>query len=122
MREAQVRLCKERQPEVGVYLMKLDNELTSPGDDTSDHIASVYLGQLGGTRQQERARRRIDWTVAEARGPRVLDVGCSQGITALLLARQGLSVLGLDIRTNAIEYASSLLASESSDACGRVDF
>ncbi len=38
-------------------------------------------------------------------GESVLDVGCSQGIACILLAREGINATGLDSHPQAIEYA-----------------
>ena len=48
----------------------------------------------------------------EVRGPRVLDVGCSEGILCVLLARRGFSVTGVDIDQDALDFAREHLAKE----------
>ena len=58
---------------------------------------------------------------AEARGSRVLDVGCSEGILGVLLARRGIEVTGVDINADALGFARELLAREPEDVRGRVD-
>ena len=58
---------------------------------------------------------------AEARGPRVLDVGCSEGILGVLLARRGTEVTGVDINADALGFARELLAKEPGDVRRRVD-
>ena len=65
---------------------------------TRDHVSKVYLGLLDIGPTGDWLRRRIDWMAEEARGPRVLDVGCSEGILGVLLARRGLSVTGVGRR------------------------
>jgi spore maturation protein CgeB/glycosyltransferase involved in cell wall biosynthesis/SAM-dependent methyltransferase len=57
-------------------------------------------------------QERIHWICARVQGQRVLDVGCSQGITSLLLAREGKSVLGVDVDRRSIEEARALAAQE----------
>ena len=49
---------------------------------------------------------------AEARGPRVLDVGCSEGILEVLLARRGIVVTGVDVDPDALSFARELVAKE----------
>jgi 2-polyprenyl-6-hydroxyphenyl methylase/3-demethylubiquinone-9 3-methyltransferase len=45
-------------------------------------------------------------------GRRVLDVGCSQGIASILLAREGKTVWGVDREALAVESAKERLADE----------
>ena len=75
-------------------------------------VAQVYFGKenLGPTGDVH--RRRIDWMASEVRGPRVLDVGCSDGIMELLLARRGLDVTGVEANSDALDLANKLLAKE----------
>jgi 2-polyprenyl-6-hydroxyphenyl methylase/3-demethylubiquinone-9 3-methyltransferase len=86
-----------------------------------DRIAEAYLGRWGSETTQRRARDRIDWMAARARGPRILDIGCSEGILALLLARAGQHVLGIDVEPAAIAAASDLVGSEPSVVRDRID-
>ena len=78
----------------------------------SNMVAQVYFGKenLGPTGDVH--RRRIDWMASEVRGPRVLDVGCSDGIMELLLARRGLDVTGVEANSDALDLANKLLAKE----------
>jgi 2-polyprenyl-6-hydroxyphenyl methylase/3-demethylubiquinone-9 3-methyltransferase len=80
--------------------------------DAEDRIAQVYFGLVGSQRTIDKARARIDWIVQTAKGQHVLDVGCSEGIVSLLLARRGLTALGIDINPGAIEAAVALAAAE----------
>jgi len=50
----------------------------------------------------------------------VLELGCGTGKHALLLAKKGLSVHGVDISQEMLEKASGLLDSVSADIAGRV--
>ena len=86
-----------------------------------NNVSQVYLGLLDGGPTSESLRRRIDWMVDEARGPRVLDVGCSEGILEVLLARRGIEVTGVDIDSDALNYAHSLVAGEPDEVRERVD-
>ena len=86
-----------------------------------DHVAQVYLGLLDGGPTSGGLRRRIDWLAGEARGPRVLDVGCGEGILEVLLARRGIEVTGVDVDSDALNYARSLVAGEPDEVRGRVD-
>ena len=67
-------------------------------------------------------RQRIDWMVDQARGPRILDVGCSEGVLEILLARKGFNVTGVDINAEALAFARDLLAREPEEVRSRVRF
>ena len=84
------------------------------------HVSQVYLGLLDGGPTGDWLRRRIDWMADEAHGPCVLDVGCSEGILEVLLARRGIVVTGVDIDHGAIDFARWLLAKESEEVRERV--
>ena len=86
-----------------------------------DRVAQVYLGMLDRGPAGERLRRRIDWMAGQAQGPRVLDVGCNEGILGLLLARRGIGVTGVDIDAEALGFARELLAREPPDVRERVE-
>ena len=87
-----------------------------------DCVSQVYLGLLDIGPTGDWLRRRIDWMAAEAHGPRVLDVGCSEGILGVLLARRGFNVTGVDINADALDFARELLAKEPDDVRERIDF
>ena len=86
-----------------------DRAPLSPG---REHVAQVYLGLIDQGPTGDWLRRRIDWMAAEARGPRVLDVGCSEGILGVLLARRGIVVTGVDVNPDALGFARELVAKE----------
>ena len=67
-------------------------------------------------------RQRIDWMVDQARGSRILDVGCSEGVLEILLAREGFNVTGVDINAEALAFARDLLAQEPEEVRARVRF
>ena len=86
-----------------------------------DRVSQVYLGMLDWGATGARLRRRIDWMADEANGPRVLDVGCSEGILEVLLARRGLEVTGVDINADALDFARGLLTEEPDEVRDRVE-
>ena len=87
-----------------------------------DRIAQAYLGQAGDQETQAIARARIDWLAANARGERVLDIGCSEGILPLLLAQRGFEVVGVDVNAEALAYAREMMAQELGEVQGRVSW
>ncbi len=87
-----------------------------------DQINRVYHGEIFTEEGQRRSRERIHWLVENAQGKTVLDVGCSQGITSILLGRKGFTCLGVDIAPPQIEYARRELEKEEPDVRQRVRF
>lgn len=86
-----------------------------------DRISEVYKGEVGSPDAQRRARHRVDWLCSQARG-RVLDIGCSQGVVPLLLARKGVAVLGVDVEFDRLKYAESELRAEGNDVASCAAF
>ena len=87
----------------------------------SDRISELYKGEIWTPDLQQRAQERIHWLVDQAKG-RVLDVGCSQGIASLLLARRGFEVVGIDVEADRIAYAEADRMAEPEDVAARVEF
>lgn len=79
--------------------------------DIHDRVMEAYYGFLGDTFMKE-TQARIHWICAQVKGRKVLDIGCSQGIVPILLAREGCEVVGVDTSPRAIEEASEYLAKE----------
>ncbi|MFC1610892.1 glycosyltransferase [Myxococcota bacterium] len=88
----------------------------------SDKINEVYAGELYGKCVQQGLRDRVHWMSSQVNGPRVLDIGCSQGIVAILLAREGFDVLGVDTDPDAIRRALADREKESEDTQKRLTF
>ncbi|WP_062320411.1 hypothetical protein [Halolactibacillus sp. JCM 19043] len=57
----------------------------------TDSIYDAYYYKFGKTFGNE-VRERIHWIAKEAKGKSMLDIGCSQGILSILLAREGKKV------------------------------
>jgi SAM-dependent methyltransferase len=87
-----------------------------------DRITELYEGKLGGDAEQQEARRRIHWVCAQAAEREVLDIGCSQGIASVLLAREGKTVVGLDREIGAIDFASERRLAEEEAVQARLTF
>jgi 2-polyprenyl-6-hydroxyphenyl methylase/3-demethylubiquinone-9 3-methyltransferase len=88
----------------------------------NDRVSEVYKGLLHSKLTQEHLKSRIEWMVSHVKGERVLDVGCSQGITSILLAQQGYKVIGIDADAEAISYAQNDLSKELEAVKDRMTF
>jgi glycosyltransferase involved in cell wall biosynthesis/SAM-dependent methyltransferase len=86
-----------------------------------DRITQAYLGELG-ERFMQRTQRRIHWMCGQVRGPRILDIGCSQGIVSLLLGRAGHEVTGIDLDAKVVAEARAYLSTEPLEVQSRVQF
>ncbi len=117
-------------PETGAYptpgdapaAVTPDDQSPPPADQRRDRIAQAYFGLWGSAEAQERARRRVHWMAENALGPRVLDIGCSEGILGILLAREGFEVVGIDVNAEAIAYADDLRSREHETTAQRLRF
>lgn len=87
-----------------------------------DRVADVYFRRHDVPETQDACRTRIHWLCAQAAGRRVLDIGCSQGISALILGREGHEVVGLDIEPEPLAAARAALAREPAQVQERVQF
>lgn len=77
-----------------------------------DRINEVFYGQASDPQTQALARERLFWIASQVAGERVLDLGCSQGIGSILLAREGRTVVGVDREAPAIAHAAEERARE----------
>ena len=100
----------------------IDKTEINPESAHRDRVAQVYCGIIQWGDSGEILRQRIDWMVDQARGPRILDVGCSEGVLEILLARKGFNVTGVDINAEALAFARDLLAREPEEVSARVRF
>ncbi|MBN2559395.1 MAG: methyltransferase domain-containing protein [Phycisphaerae bacterium] len=100
--------------------MQTKSTPAAPSTSVRDHIARTYLGLVGDEETQVIARARIDWLAAQARGPSVLDIGCSEGVLPLLLARRGIEVTGVDRVRDALAFARDLIGKEPDEVRDRV--
>jgi 2-polyprenyl-3-methyl-5-hydroxy-6-metoxy-1,4-benzoquinol methylase/spore maturation protein CgeB len=77
-----------------------------------DRITELYRGDIFTEETARVARDRIHWMCAQCEGARVLDVGCSQGIAAILLAREGFEVTAIDTHPESLAFARREIARE----------
>ena len=94
----------------------------NPDGAHRDRVAQVYFGMLKWGAAGEVLRQRIDWMAEQAQGRKILDVGCSEGVLEILLARKGFNVTGVDINAEALAFARDLLAQEPEEVRARVRF
>ncbi len=88
----------------------------------NDRINELYYGEIFDIETQRFARERIHWICSRVEGKKILDIGCSQGITCILLGRENFSCIGIDIEKNAIDFAKSELKKEEETTKNQVDF
>lgn len=79
----------------------------------ADRINELYRGEIFTEETARVARDRIHWMCAQCDGQRVLDVGCSQGITSVLLARDGFDVTAIDTHPDSVAFARREFAAEA---------
>jgi 2-polyprenyl-3-methyl-5-hydroxy-6-metoxy-1,4-benzoquinol methylase/UDP:flavonoid glycosyltransferase YjiC (YdhE family) len=88
--------------------------------ETSDRINEIYYGKVLSAKSQAQAQARVAWICQHVVGTAVLDIGCSQGIISILLARAGKEVTAIDIDEESIDYARKELALEREEIRERV--
>ncbi|MFE0463692.1 class I SAM-dependent methyltransferase [Kitasatospora sp. NPDC058965] len=71
--------------------------------------------------RQEVVARQVAEQLGEPAGRRVLDIGCGQGTQALLLARRGFRVTGLDSSPQLLEDFRAALGVEPAEVAERVE-
>ena len=86
-----------------------------------DRIFEAYNGDIG-AEFMHKTRERLHWICSQVWGSRVLDVGCSQGVVPIILARMGYAVDGIDISSEAIAFANEQLAKEPADVQSKVTY
>lgn len=86
-----------------------------------DRITEAYYNEMG-DEFARKARERIHWICENAKGEEILDIGCSQGITSILLGREGKQVLGIDLLADSIQYANECLEKEETFTKDNVTF
>lgn len=93
-----------------------------PGDvDIHDRVMEAYYGKLGPAFMRD-TQSRVNWVCSKVEGNNVLDVGCSQGIVPILLAREGTNVVGLDSDPESIAEAREYVAAEPEHVGGNISF
>lgn len=93
----------------------------SKRDSHEDRIWEMYHSNTYQPSTRRACRERVHWLAERARG-RVLDIGCSQGLLPILLAREGTEVVGVDIEASGIEFAGQRLREEPENVRARVRF
>jgi SAM-dependent methyltransferase/glycosyltransferase involved in cell wall biosynthesis len=97
-------------------MMSRDEDVTAHSSfevpDVHDRVNEAYYGEFG-SEFAAITRERIHWICSRVQGANVLDVGCSQGVAAILLGREGKSVTAVDAARKSIEEASGFLGREA---------
>lgn len=88
----------------------------------NDRLADLYYRRIHSPEAQDACRDRVHWLCKRVEGPRVLDIGCSQGVVSLILGRESCTVVGLDVEAGVIEAAQQALREESEPVRQRVSF
>lgn len=83
-----------------------------------DRITEDLVEQCGNFSEKVR----IHWICGNAKGENILDIGCSQGITSILMAQEGKKVLGIDLSEEVISNAQEVLVKEEKSTQEYVDF
>lgn len=86
-----------------------------------DKIYDAYKGTLCSNIMLS-TRERFSWQASMVKGENILDIGCSQGILGILLAREGKKVVGVDISEDAILFANSIKNQEHKDVRKNIKF
>jgi ubiquinone/menaquinone biosynthesis C-methylase UbiE len=107
--------------EIKQFVMAASDAPAQPLADIHDRVTEAYYGKMGHQFMRE-TQERIHWICRNVQGKRVLDVGCSQGIVPILLAREGIDVIGIDTSHGAIEEATLYMASEPSHVRDKIEF
>jgi SAM-dependent methyltransferase len=87
-----------------------------------NRVSEMYLGLTGSRDSQVHERERVHWVCSQVAGVRVLEVGASQGIVSILLAREGFSVVGTEVEKASFEYAVAARAQEPDSVRDRLEF
>lgn len=87
----------------------------------SDRISELYRDEIFTPETGRIARERVHWMCQQCEGEAVLDVGCSQGITAVLLAREGFTVTAIDTDPASIKFAAAEFAREPAQVRKRLN-
>lgn len=77
-----------------------------------DKVYEVYMDN-GESALTRKTRERIQWIVSQSEGESILDIGCSQGITSILLGREHKKVLAIDLEESLIRFAKQKLSGEA---------
>ncbi len=86
-----------------------------------DKIYDAYYSEKDSV-FRKKVRERVHWVCSKTYGEKVLDIGCSQGITSIILGREGKHVRAVDISEQAINDAKENLGKEEIDTQKCVTF
>ncbi len=82
--------------------------------DMHDRILDAYNGELG-EEFKKATKQRIEWICSNVRSNKILDIGCSQGLVPVLLAKKCKQVVGVDKDAIAITQARKFISEKNSE-------
>ena len=86
-----------------------------------DRINDAYFGKMG-DKFGEHTRARVDMICKYVTGTQIIDLGCSEGITDIILSREGKTITAVDMDAESIAIAKDYLSKEPQEVQNRVHF
>lgn len=105
----------------GLFICKVKKTGVIRLKEIQDKVYDAYYNKMGDEFGQK-VRERVHWIVQNTKGNEILEVGCSQGITSILLGREGKNVLGIDVSEFSIQEAQNNLEKEEEETKQLVQF
>ena len=87
-----------------------------------DQVSELYKGKIFTEEHQLALKERIFQICSRVQGKKILDIGCSQGIISLILAKEGHEVIGVDNEQPSLEYAQKDLLNYDPQTREKVKF
>ncbi len=87
-----------------------------------DQVSELYKGKIFTEEHQLALKERIFQICSRVQGKKILDIGCSQGIISLILAKEGHEVIGVDNEQPSLEYARKDLQNYDQQTIQKVKF
>ena len=85
-------------------------------------VVDAYYGATLGEKLTHEIKQRIHWICSNVKGQNVLDVGCNQITMPIILAREGIKVIGVNANPHLIEKAIRYRANELLHVQDKIEF